>query len=80
MLDRPINQMVDPQQANVRGAAFVASIALGHATAEELAAKVKVAQTYRPDPANRAVYDELYGHFKALYKANKGLHAKMARH
>jgi hypothetical protein len=26
------------------------------------------------------VYDELYGHFKALYKANKGLHAKMARH
>ncbi len=29
VLDRPINQMVDPQQANVRGAAFVASIALG---------------------------------------------------
>jgi xylulokinase len=80
VLDRPINQMVDPQQANVRGAAFVASIALGHATAEELASKVKVAQTFRPDPANRVVYDELYGHFKALYKANKGLHAKMARH
>jgi xylulokinase len=80
VLDRPINQMVDPQQANVRGAAFVASIALGHATAEELASKVKVAQTFRPDPANRVVYDELYGHFKALYKANRGLHAKMARH
>lgn len=80
VLDREIRQVSEPQQANLRGAAFLAAVALGHAGADELAGKVRIDQTFRPNPANRAIYDELYGQFKALYKANKGIHAKLNAH
>lgn len=80
VLNREIRQVAEPQQANLRGAAFLAAVALGHASADELAAKVRINQTFRPDPTNRAIYDELYGQFKALYKANKGIHAKLNAH
>ena len=77
VLDREIRQVADPQQANVRGAAFVALVALGHADAEQLAAKVRISATYRPDPATRATYDELYREFRNLYKHNKAIHARL---
>ena len=35
---------------------------------------------HEPDPANRAVYDELYGAFRSLYKQNKGIHRKLNAH
>ncbi len=80
VLDRPIRQMADPQHANSRGAAFVASLALGHRDAGELSQQVGVTATFTPDPANRAVYDELYGAFVDLYKATKGIHRTLNRH
>ncbi len=80
VLNREIRRVANPQQANVRGAAFLASVALGHATAEDLASKVKIERTFLPDPANHALYEDLYGQFKALYKANKGIHAKLNAH
>lgn len=77
VLDRDINQMADPRQANVRGAALVASIALGHARVDNLATEVPVQRTYHPNPANKAIYDALYGQFTAMYKADKPIHAKL---
>jgi xylulokinase len=77
VLDREIRQVADPQQANVRGAAFIGLIALGHATAQELARKVAISATYRPDPATRSTYDELYREFRNIYKHNKGIHARL---
>lgn len=80
VLNREIRRVADPQQANVRGAAFLAAVSLGHATAEELASKVRIDRTFLPNPANRGIYEELYGQFKAIYKANKGIHAKLNAH
>ena len=77
VLGRDINQMVDPQQANVRGAALVAALALGRTKVEDLGAHVQVARTFHPDPANRARYDAIYEQYKAIYKANKPIHAKL---
>jgi xylulokinase len=79
VLHREIHRVVDPQQANVRGAAFLASIALGHASAEQLAAKVRIQDTLSPDPANRAVYDDLFSQFAALYKQNRKIHHQLNR-
>jgi xylulokinase len=79
VLDREIRQVADPQQANLRGAAMIALIALGHATADQLAQKVKIKATFRPDPANRVAYDELYREFGKLYRQNKGIHARLNR-
>ena len=72
--------MADPQHANARGAAVVASIALGHADAETLASRVRIDREFHPDRANRAVYDERYGELLALYKATRRMHGRMNRH
>ncbi len=77
VLDRNINQMADPRQANVRGAALIASVALGHATVEDLSAEVPVDRTYHPNGANRRIYDGLYDQFTAMYKADRPIHAKL---
>ncbi len=79
VLDRQINQMADPRQANVRGAALIASIALGHARVDDLATDVPVERTFHPNPANRAIYDALFEQFTAMYKADKSIHAKLDR-
>jgi xylulokinase len=79
VLDRDIRRVAAPQQANVRGAAFLASIALGQASAEHLAAKVRIQDTFRPNSANRAIYDELSGQWSALYKGNRKIHQHLNR-
>ena len=80
VLGRTIRRVAEPQHANARGAAFVAAIALGRRTPEELAARVRIDATFTPDPENRPTYDELYGEFKKLYKAHKPIHARLNRH
>lgn len=77
VLDRNINQMADPRQANVRGAALIAAVALGRSGVGDVAAEVPVQRTFRPDPQNRRIYDGLYEQFTALYKAHKPIHAKL---
>jgi sugar (pentulose or hexulose) kinase len=52
---------------------------LGQATADQLARKVKIKATFRPDPAHRAEYDSLYREFRKLYQQNKGIHARLNR-
>lgn len=79
VLDRPIRQVADPVLANVRGAGFAAAVALGYLTWEELPEKVKITETYYPNPDNRSTYDQLFETFVGLYKQNKGLYAKLNR-
>ncbi len=80
ILDRPIRQVADPVQANARGAAFLAAIALGHLTVEDIGQCTRIARTYEPNPANRAIYDELFGEFLHLYKNNRRMYARLNRH
>jgi len=79
VLGRTIRQVADPQQANVRGAAFIAFVALGLADAGDLAWRVPVAAEYEPDSGNRARYDELYAAFTSLYKRTRSLYAQLNR-
>jgi xylulokinase len=79
VLDRPMRQMKDPIRANSRGAAFVAAVGLGEMTFDEIQDNVEVANTYQPNPANRAIYDELYAEFLNIYQRNKGIYARLNR-
>ncbi len=79
VLDRTIRQVKDPIQANVRGAGVVAAVAMGYTTFESFAEQVQIAGVYRPDPANRKIYDELYGEFLALYRQNRQIYARLNR-
>lgn len=77
VMDRTIEQTVEPLNAGLRGAALAAAVALGAVRTDEVRALVPVARTFRPDPANRAAYDRLFAEFPGLYKAQKSMFARL---
>jgi xylulokinase len=79
VLNRPIRQVQDPVQANVRGVALLAAVALGVMRADEIPAHVAIAQTFAPKTENRKLYDELFGEFKNIYRANQKIYARLNR-
>jgi xylulokinase len=79
VMNRPIRQMKDPVEVNVRGAALLASAALGILRYDEIGAQVPVANTYMPQPGNRKLYDELFSEFVAIYENNRKIYARLNR-
>ena len=80
VMNRPMRQMKDPIRANSRGAAYVALVGLGLMTFDDIHKNVAVNRVFEPNPANRAVYDELFAEFLNLYKSNKAMYARLNRH
>ncbi|HXP18102.1 MAG TPA: FGGY-family carbohydrate kinase [Streptosporangiaceae bacterium] len=79
VLGRTIEQVADPVNANARGAAMLAAVALGELDFDQVPARVRVARTYQPDPANTALYDQLFTEFIGFYKRNRKAHARLNR-
>jgi len=77
VLDRPIRQMKDPIEVGVRGAAMLASAALGFISYDDISSRVPVAKTYTPNPDHRKLYDELFHEFTAIYESNKKIFARL---
>lgn len=77
VLDRSIRQMKEPGLANVRGAAFLGSLALGFITVDDIPERVPIVQTYDPNPEHRGIYDELFTEFLNIYKNNKRTYARL---
>lgn len=77
VLNRPIRQMKDPIEVNVRGAAMLAAASLGHIRYDDIASRAPVAKTYAPNPDHRKIYDELFGEFLAVYENNKKMYARL---
>lgn len=77
VMNRVVHQMKDPIQANVRGAALLASAALGYLRYDDIPDRVPVAKTFTPDPAHRQIYDELFAEFKQIYKNNRKAYARL---
>jgi xylulokinase len=76
---RRIVGVAEPVLANVRGAALLALLALGRISVGEIPSLVETGRTFHPDPANDAVYDELFGEFVNLYKQTKQIHRRLNR-
>jgi xylulokinase len=79
VLNRPIRQMKDPIEANVRGAALLASASLGYMRYDEIGLHVAAANTYTPNPDHRKIYDELFNEFVAIYENNRKIYARLNR-
>jgi len=77
VLDRTIRQVQDPMQANGRGAAFIASVALGYTSFDEIPNLIKYTNTFHPNPANRKIYDELFREFVNIYDQNKAIYRRL---
>jgi xylulokinase len=79
VMNRPIRQMKDPIEANVRGAALLASASLGYLRYDEIGMHVPVVKTYTPNPDHRKIYDELFHEFIAIYESNRKIYARLNR-
>ncbi len=78
-VDRPVEQVADPLNAQLRGAALWARICLGEITLAEAAAMVPVARTFRPDPAARDVYARHYREYRKLAGRLRGTYSRLNR-
>jgi xylulokinase len=79
VLDRTIARVAAPMEANLRGAALLAGIALGAVQPSEVRDLVPVDRTFTPEAANRTVYDRLYAEFPKLYASQKAMFARLNR-
>jgi xylulokinase len=77
VLDREVRQIADPTDANVRGAAFLAGLALDALSVDDIPGRVAVAGVYRPRPDTRATYDALFAAFRGLYKSTRRLYRRL---
>ena len=77
VLQRTILQIEDPIWAGVRGAAFLAAVALKQTTWEEIPNRVPIQNTFPPNPAHRELYDRLYREFRNLYRAFRPICARL---
>ena len=77
VLNRTIRQVKDPMLSNARGAAFIASVALGYITFDDIPNLMQYANTFHPNPDNQKCYDELFQSFLQIHKNNKKLFRKL---
>jgi xylulokinase len=79
VFDRTVRQIKDPIQANLRGAAFLGAVSLGYLNFNDIPGLTEIANTYKPNPENRKIYDELFKAFLSIYKSNKRIYEKLNR-
>jgi xylulokinase len=77
VLNRTMQQAQDPILTNLRGAAFLASVALGYLTFNDIPERVQIAHTYHPNPELHRVYDDLFKEFINIYKNNRRIYARL---
>ena len=79
VLGRTIEQVADPVNAGTRGVGLLAAVALGELTFEQVPDRVRVARSYKPDPAAKEIYDNLFREFVGLYRRNRKAYARLNR-
>ena len=75
VLNRPVEQVADPRNAQLRGIALWARICLGELTLEEVPALVPVAQRFEPSAS--AAYVDGYAEYRKLAGTLKGLYKRL---
>jgi len=77
VLNREIRQTKDPQQANARGAAFIAAVGLGYISFDDVPDLVPIEKSFSPTPDNLKIYGELYREFLNIHKVSKGIGSRL---
>jgi xylulokinase len=79
VMDRTIERVADPMHAQLRGAALLAGMSLGHVDRTEVRDLVEVDATFTPDAANRGVYDRLSAELPNLYASQRKMFRRLNR-
>ncbi len=75
-LNRPVERVEDPREAQLRGAALWARISLGEMRLEDVAGLVRVDRRFEPS-ADAATYTKGYAEFRRLAHTLKGLYHRL---
>lgn len=75
--NRTIRRVKDPIQANARGAAFLASVALGYITFNEIPKFIIFSRIFKPDSESIKIYNKLFKEFLSIYKQNKKIFQRL---
>jgi len=75
--DRIVQQVEDPLRANVRGAAFIAAVALGYINFEDIPRCVRIRKVFEPNQRNRGIYDLLFREYLNIYKKNRKIYERL---
>lgn len=78
VLGRPVEQVADPRNAQLRGVALWARMCLGELRLEDVPALVPVAGTFAPS-ADASTYARLYGEYRKLFGSLQGLYHRLNR-
>jgi xylulokinase len=77
VVGRPMRQVKDPIQANVRGAAFIAAVGLGLISYDDVPAQIEVRREYAPNREHRELYDAYFREFVNIYRRNRGIFRRL---
>jgi xylulokinase len=72
-------QPVQPIQANVRGAAFIAGIGIGAIAVDDIPGLVAIQRRFEPQAATRGMYEESYARFRAAHRVLAPYYRRQAR-
>ena len=76
-LDRPIEQVSDPSNAQLRGVALWTRVCAGELSLQQAAALVPVAQRFTPEAGDRKIYADHFAEYRKLYGSLKGFYRRM---
>ena len=79
VLDRTIDRVADPVNANARGAGMLAAVALGELTFDQVPDRVRVDRRYEPDPESRELYTGLFTEFVGFCQRNRKAYGRLNR-
>ncbi len=77
VMNRIIRQIKNPIQVNARGAAFIASVALGYIEWDDIPDLIEYENVFEPNPENRELYDNLFREFLNIYKKMRKIYERL---
>jgi len=75
--NRTMERVADPFNAQLRGAALFAGLAMGELDRTELPDLIPIGGIFAPSAEHRLVYDRLFAEVPGCYKAQKGMFARL---
>ena len=79
VLQRSVKRVVEPRQANARGAAFITAMALGRMSVEDIPARARIERVFEPQVDAERLYDECFRRFLDAHRSTRGLYERIAR-
>jgi len=77
VIGRAIDQVADPMNVNVRGAAWFAAHHLGHLTLDDIGARAPTARRFEPIAGNVLRHQPLYDEFVGLAKSQRSMYRRL---